>query len=528
MRTAWGPACKLRPSARFTFWTGVPVTVDGRTLPVWQRIDAIMKAHGYRPKSGQTWGYNCFGGETEVLTWAGVRPIGKLAGDTHRLMTTRGQWIDAEVRSFGRQRLRTVTLRRNGREQVIRATPDHRWLLTARDKKAVRTNYNVSERTTDQLRAGDRMASAFRRSVFANTPALAPSPFGIAHGFVFGDGTTAKGSAAAYFVGVKDEALRSYFPGAKGRRESGLPFFFKQPPPIGEAPGYLLGWLSGYFAADGRVSSDGAVEINSARREHLEAVELVCLHLGIATYGITSVMRQGYGKVATPLYSLRLARRDLAPEFFILPDHRQRFDVPDYEQLTWEVVSVEDDGDEDEVFCAIVPGTEAFALVGNVLTGNCRKITGGSGYSLHAYGIAVDVNSLANPYGPKLITDMPTSMIEQIEALRTVDGHRVVGWGGRYSRNKDAMHFEVIVTPAQLARGFADFAITSEESGDMDLETLQKELGYIHPKLDKLTAEVAELEVRQGQLKDGRDAILVELRQHIDEKLDAILAKLDS
>ena len=48
---------------------------------------------------------------------------------------------------------------------------------------------------------------------------------------------------------------------------------------------------------------------------------------------------------------------------------------------------------------------------------NCRAITGGSGYSLHAYGIAEDWNWHSNPYarrssyaGGRTITDMPSGM----------------------------------------------------------------------------------------------------------------------
>lgn len=82
---------------------------------------------------------------------------------------------------------------------------------------------------------------------------------------------------------------------------------------------------------------------------------------------------------------------------------------------------------------------------------NCRRITGGTGYSLHAYGIAVDHNWTTNPYGPVLRTDMPPAAVRAIEALE-VDGQPVLRWGGRYSGNKDAMHFEVIVPPAVAER----------------------------------------------------------------------------
>lgn len=84
---------------------------------------------------------------------------------------------------------------------------------------------------------------------------------------------------------------------------------------------------------------------------------------------------------------------------------------------------------------------------------NCRKITGGTGYSLHAYGIAVDLNWLSNPYGRRLVTDMPAAMVADIKAIRTRNGKRVWRWGGDYGGNKDAMHFEVVCHPADMATG---------------------------------------------------------------------------
>jgi hypothetical protein len=100
---------------------------------------------------------------------------------------------------------------------------------------------------------------------------------------------------------------------------------------------------------------------------------------------------------------------------------------------------------------------------------NCRKITGGSGYSLHSYGpaakfafwtgvtiatsLAVDINWGSNPYGPRLITDMPRAMVDAIERVRTKNGKQVWRWGGYYAGNKDAMHFEIVCSPADLATG---------------------------------------------------------------------------
>lgn len=100
---------------------------------------------------------------------------------------------------------------------------------------------------------------------------------------------------------------------------------------------------------------------------------------------------------------------------------------------------------------------------------NCRKITGGSGYSLHAFGpgnkftfwngptrttaLAVDINWTTNPYGRTLKTDMPSAMVADIKKVRTLNGKQVWGWGGDYRTNKDAMHFEIVCAPADLATG---------------------------------------------------------------------------
>lgn len=113
--------------------------------------------------------------------------------------------------------------------------------------------------------------------------------------------------------------------------------------------------------------------------------------------------------------------------------------------------------------------TDAFAMLAEVanrhgyairreVTGayNCRKITGGSGYSLHAYGIAVDINWDKNPYAKKRITDMPQKMVNEILAIRTKGGHQVFRWGGHYSSVKDTMHYEVVASPAEMATSIAN------------------------------------------------------------------------
>lgn len=101
---------------------------------------------------------------------------------------------------------------------------------------------------------------------------------------------------------------------------------------------------------------------------------------------------------------------------------------------------------------------------------NCRKITGGSSYSLHAYGIAVDYNWNSNPYrvDGKLVTDMPAKMVGAIKAIRTTGGAPVFRWGGDFKRAKDAMHFEVVASPREIASGVA-WAQAEVREPDRDL-----------------------------------------------------------
>lgn len=87
---------------------------------------------------------------------------------------------------------------------------------------------------------------------------------------------------------------------------------------------------------------------------------------------------------------------------------------------------------------------------------NCRLTASGS-WSLHAYGIAMDINWQSNPYNRTLRTDMlrygDGRMPHRICAIRTNNGKQVWNWGGFWSGSKDAMHYEIVCSPADLRTG---------------------------------------------------------------------------
>lgn len=157
---------------------------------------------------------------------------------------------------------------------------------------------------------------------------------------------------------------------------------------------------------------------------------------------------------------------------------------------------------------------------------NCRRITGGSGYSLHAYGIAVDVNWLDNPYGPRLITDMPRAMTDAVKALRTVSGHQVWGWGGDYGGNKDAMHFEIACTPQQLATGIQatkpptvpPAGHPKEEYLDMTEKELDEKLEAFGTKL--IASLTGSAGVKPGTINDPKNPTIYDARTAVRDVLD--------
>jgi hypothetical protein len=162
---------------------------------------------------------------------------------------------------------------------------------------------------------------------------------------------------------------------------------------------------------------------------------------------------------------------------------------------------------------------------------NCRRITGGSGYSLHSYGpgdrfrfwngvtiptaLAVDINWLTNPYGRRLRTDMPPGMVTAIEAIRTIDGVQVWRWGGRYRENKDAMHFEIICSPRELARGIRRQGPPPPPPPPKEPFTVAQYEEIIR-RLDAIDARCRKLETQHGDWLEPTTVRVRELKEALE------------
>jgi peptidoglycan hydrolase-like protein with peptidoglycan-binding domain/muramidase (phage lysozyme) len=125
-----------------------------------------------------------------------------------------------------------------------------------------------------------------------------------------------------------------------------------------------------------------------------------------------------------------------------------------------------------------------------------RNIEGTATRSLHALGIAIDVNATTNPvrktpnrrkvwFSEKRTqadraqdvllntadTDMTPEMIDDVRSVKTFEGKNVFGWGGNWTNKKDPMHFHIDVTPQELAAGIDPSTVKGfglDPDGDLD------------------------------------------------------------
>lgn len=311
----------------------------------------------------------CFKGDTKILTNEGIKELKELVGKEIKVLNKNHGWEEATVKHFGRDTLYKLTLERYGVIKDIYTTANHVWFV--KEKKGKR------EIPTVELKGG--MKIPYNTSHVWSS--VNPSPFGVAHGFFTGDGYKSDVRPRANFCGDKIALLPYFTPSnvTGDEREYtvfGIPKHFNNLPDLTESPAYLYGWLSGYFAADGCVDTKGRCTLASTNREYLEHARNVLCVLGMPVNEIRSQTRiSNLTNEESIIYILTLSSEYLKPDFFILPVHKERYaqycNNPDKKNRSWKVVSVENTGIVDDVYCAVAHDTHSFTLDNNVLTHNC-------------------------------------------------------------------------------------------------------------------------------------------------------------
>jgi hypothetical protein len=363
-----------RTKAPIKNWAPYTVEFPMCEEPLLTKIDAIKALEDAGIAVPRLYGMNfshnnCFAGEERFITDKGLVSFKEKLGESVRVLGKGGNWKDATIQSFGVQQIVELKLRRYSEEKVIRTTASHRWFVRKGRK-------DTREAFTNELLLGDKLVSMFGK--LQHNVKL--SPVGIMHGITFGDGSINRSqdySPACVTLCGEKQSLTKYFNGHEikdvpdvGVKVVDLPKFFKKAPDLSESKSYLLGWLAGYFAADGSVTSQ--CRLSSAKKENLIVVRDVATILGIATNQIRTELRKGYGEEESELFTITFVPSTLDSRFFLRDKHLRAFkEEESHRPAEWQVVDVLFTGMQEEVFCAVVPDGNAFTLERNIHTSNC-------------------------------------------------------------------------------------------------------------------------------------------------------------
>ena len=169
-----------------------------------------------------------------------------------------------------------------------------------------------------------------------------------------------------------------------------------------------------------------------------------------------------------------------------------------------------------------VPAWEAFTRVmarHDVLflesaggTYNCRVIQSSGKWSMHAFGLAIDVNPSENPQQSPLTTVFTDAFIEAVESMVTASGRQVFLWGGHFS-TPDTMHFQIGARPDEIATGIID---PMEEPMPLNADDLETIRAIVRDEVADLQAAV------RTQLADNQAAVRTQLARQLEAVKRAI------
>ena len=196
---------------------------------------------------------HCLSGETEILTKEyGSICIKDVSEKDVHLLDGNGDWVLCHVYDHGIQETQLNYFQGGNKKIEIWSTPEHGWVSNG---KIIKTKDFLRHNTKiDDLRPSKKIINNenYRR--------------GVIHGLVYGDGTKSSVKTGYIFrLCSHEESITPYLEGYNSFKclQTGYPIYYigkawtnlkKFPDNPGEDLDYLLGFIRGWFAADGCVS----------------------------------------------------------------------------------------------------------------------------------------------------------------------------------------------------------------------------------------------------------------------------------
>lgn len=319
--------------------------------------------------------FHCFAKETEVITRNGVMKMGDIVNQPVEIINGNGEWETVFFRNCGKQKLLKLTLTNNTKIKEIYATPEHEWIVRGKHNKI----------QTKDLKPNNKL----ERMWYHENDTIIPDIEGLRHGFIYGDGNRLKKHYYAricdekkynfckkiFDVNIPSKSILKSLPNCLGVVCYKTNYDAKSIPSYNCTKEYLLGFLAGYFVADGNCTAD-TVQIHSAKYNDLLQIKHIFTLLGIPTYSIgKSVRKKGKDMGAfvlskdSDLYALRIVKSAI-PKTFYVSEKKPKKESIYKSYLGWKVVSVEETTRFEDVYCCET-STHSFVLDGFILTGNC-------------------------------------------------------------------------------------------------------------------------------------------------------------
>jgi NAD-dependent dihydropyrimidine dehydrogenase PreA subunit len=314
----------------------------------------------------------CLAPAEQLLTGQGIRTFRELENKQVHVLTDDG-FKPALIKRFRSQPLVKIHFAPAFEERDRYGG----WRLTTRNISKFRRHVWATPTHSWILADGERTDSV---EVGQYVPAMRVMPkrdnesyrLGVLHGLVYGDGTWARqeirstdhvhhvalfGSRVAkfadFFDKVRFDRWLSLHPGYVGTGVVKAGVNLKRNLPETADAEYLAGFADGWLAADGDAVRAGSWRLRSTEHEALDWLEAVAPYAGyiVIGRGEEGNRETNFGVRNRSIRWLYLATRE----------------------SYWRVMNIEAvEADEEDTFCAVVPGKHAFTLAGGVYTSNCE------------------------------------------------------------------------------------------------------------------------------------------------------------
>jgi len=328
---------------------------------------------------------NCLGGDTMILTREfGSVSIEQVSEQDVHLLDGNGDWVKCHIYDYGMQETVNLNFFGDFSQISVRSTAEHGWIQKGTSERintkhfVERNGYATKEVLIDDLRPSKSVGNEveYRR--------------GVIHGLIYGDGSAAPNRENFFFMRLCSEKveLETWFadyPNAHPPSSNGDPTYYLArtwcnlkalPVNPGISLDYLMGFVRGWLATDGCVSTEGDVTICGDESEYQWLKKwgpLIGWHVNSFT-PLPEVTNYGIRNKKSGNAHLKKQSMDVGD--FLRTKHRERFADVIKRPKQWRVYPGNKQTFEkrmERVYCPDVPTTHSFALASGIHTMNCFR-----------------------------------------------------------------------------------------------------------------------------------------------------------